>query len=88
MQRQELVGLLKYLDEFVAFPLLPRVFVLPDDTLQPVCVVVEHDAKDGYALHHGTLVARQETLTLHPSSVYYSLSFLSEYEVDSSHTQD
>ena len=76
---QELVRLLDDSPEPVALPLLPRVFVLADDILQPVAVVMEHDAEDGYALHRRTLFPCQKSLTLHFSSACYSLLFPSGY---------
>ena len=55
MHGQQVVRLLEHFPQPVAFRLLPGEFVLADNVLHKVTVVMEHDAKDGNAFHRRTL---------------------------------
>ena len=46
-----LIGLIENRPQLIVLPLAPRIFVLTGDALQPMAVVMKHNAKNGNALH-------------------------------------
>ena len=62
MDREEGVGLSDDRPKLVTLGRSPGVLVLPDDILQKVAVVMQHNGQDGYAPHRRTFFSCQQLL--------------------------